>query len=118
MLGFPVEEIVRRPVITGVVVGKIVALEKHPNADRLQVAQIDVAGERLLTIATAATNVALGQVIPVATIGAKLPHLTIEPRKMRGVASEGMMISAEELALPADWFEDGIMHLEADTVLG
>jgi len=118
MLGFPVEEIVKRPVITGVVVGKIVALEKHPNADRLQVAQVDVAGERLLTIATAATNVALGQVIPIATIGSKLPHLTIEPRKMRGVASEGMMISAEELALPADWFEDGIMQLEDDRTLG
>jgi phenylalanyl-tRNA synthetase beta chain len=117
-LGFPVEEIVTRPVITGVVVGKIVALEKHPNADRLQVAQIDVAGERLLTIATAATNVAIGQVIPVATIGAKLPNLTIEPRKMRGVASEGMMISAEELALPAEWFEDGILQLEDDHVLG
>ena len=74
MLGFPVEEIVTRPTITGTVVGKIVALEKHPNADRLQVAQVDVAGERLLTIATAATNVAVGQVIPVATIGARLPH--------------------------------------------
>jgi phenylalanyl-tRNA synthetase beta chain len=117
-LGFPVEEIVQRPHITGVVVGKIVAIEKHPNADRLQVAQIDVGGERHLTIATAATNVALGQVIPVATIGAKLPHLTIEPRKMRGVASEGMMISAEELALPAEWFEDGIMQLESDRTLG
>ncbi|HTA38731.1 MAG TPA: phenylalanine--tRNA ligase subunit beta [Candidatus Acidoferrales bacterium] len=117
-LGFPVEEIARRAVITGVVVGKIVALEKHPNADRLQVGQIDVAGEKLLTIATAATNVAVGQVIPVATIGAKLPQLTIEPRKMRGVASEGMMVSAAELDLPADWFEDGIMQLEDDRVLG
>ena len=118
MLGFPVEEIVRRPVITGVVVGKIVALEKHPNADRLQVAQVDVAGEKPLTIATAATNVAEGQIIPVATIGAKLPQLTIEPRKMRGVASEGMMVSAAELDLPAEWFEDGIMQLEDDRMLG
>ncbi|HTX60556.1 MAG TPA: phenylalanine--tRNA ligase subunit beta [Verrucomicrobiae bacterium] len=118
MLGFPVEEIAMRPSITGVVVGKIVALEKHPNADRLQVASVDVAGERLLTIATAATNVAAGQVIPVATIGARLPQLTIEPRKMRGVASEGMMVSADELALPAEWFEDGIMQLEPDRPLG
>jgi len=118
MLGFPVEEIVKRPVITGVVVGKIVALEKHPNADRLQVGKIDVAGERLLTIATAATNVAQGQVIPVATIGARLPQLTIEPRKMRGIDSEGMMVSADELALPPEWFEDGIMQLDDDRVLG
>jgi phenylalanyl-tRNA synthetase beta chain len=118
MLGFPVEEIERRPAISGVVVGKIVALEKHPNADRLQVAQVDVDGDRTLTIATAATNVAVGQVIPVATIGARLPKLTIEPRKMRGIASEGMMVSADELALPAEWFEDGIMQLDPDHALG
>ncbi|HVA32760.1 MAG TPA: phenylalanine--tRNA ligase subunit beta, partial [Candidatus Baltobacteraceae bacterium] len=118
MLGFPVEDIEMRPVISGVVVGKIVELGKHPNADRLAVASVDVAGGKPLTIATAATNVALGQVIPVATIGARLPLLTIERRKMRGVESEGMMISADELALPADWFEDGIMQLEADVAFG
>jgi phenylalanyl-tRNA synthetase beta chain len=118
MLGFPVAEITRRPRISGVVVGKIVTLEKHPNADRLQVGSIDVGGPQRLTIATAATNVAAGQTIPVALIGAKLPALTIEPRKMRGIDSQGMMISADELALPAEWFEDGIMQLEADTELG
>lgn len=118
MLGFPVEDIVKRPEITGVVVGKIVKLDKHPNADRLQVGTIDVAGERPLTIATAATNVAAGQVVPVATIGARLPQLTIEPRKMRGVASEGMMVSADELALPSEWFEDGIMQLEPNARVG
>jgi phenylalanyl-tRNA synthetase beta chain len=118
MLGFPVEEIVRRPEITGVVVGKIVTLEKHPNADRLHVGAIDVGDKRTLTIATAAPNVATGQVIAVATIGAKLPHLTIERRKMRGVESEGMMISAEELALPPEWFEDGIMQLDGEVPIG
>ncbi len=118
MLGFPVEEIAKRPAITGVVAGRIVELEKHPNADRLQVAQVDVGGERPLTIATAATNVAAGQTIAVATIGARLPGLTIAPRTMRGVASEGMMISAEELALEPEWFEDGILQLEPDIVPG
>ncbi len=118
MLGFPVAEIERRPAITGVVCGRIRTLEKHPNADRLQVAGVDVGGERPLTIATAATNVAVGQTIAVATIGARLPALTIEPRKMRGIASEGMMCSAEELALPADWFEDGILQLDADLPVG
>ena len=62
--------------------------------------------------------VAIGQTIPVATIGAELPNLTIEPRKMRGVDSQGMMISGEELALPGEWFEDGIMQLDAGTPLG
>ena len=117
-LGFPVAEIERRPQITGVVVGRIETLEKHPNADRLQVAQIDAGAERPLTIATAATNVAQGQTIAVATIGARLPQLVIAPRTMRGIASEGMMISAEELALPAEWFEDGIMQLEASCAPG
>ena len=116
-LGFPVEEIVRRPRIAGVVTGKIVALEKHPNADRLQVGTVDVGSGRL-TIATAATNVAAGQVVPIARIGAILPHLTIEPRKMRGVESQGMMCSADELALDPAWFEDGIMQLDADMQLG
>jgi len=57
----------------GVVVGKLTAIEKHPNADRLVVCTVDIGANRTLTIATAATNVAVGQVIPVATIGAKLP---------------------------------------------
>ena len=111
-IGFPVDAIEQRPVVTGVLVGRIAQLEKHPNADRLQVGKIDVGNGALLTIATAATNVALGQTIPVATIGAQLPHLKIERRKMRGVESEGMMVSAEELALPPEWFEDGIMQLD------
>jgi phenylalanyl-tRNA synthetase beta chain len=111
MLGFPVDAVEARPQLSGIVAGRIVAMEKHPNADRLQVCTVDVAGEKPLTIATAATNVALGAHIAVATIGARLPNLTIERRKMRGVESEGMMCSAEELALPAEWFEDGIMQL-------
>jgi phenylalanyl-tRNA synthetase beta chain len=118
MLGFPIAEIQKRPLITGVVTGRIVVLEKHPNADRLQVAQVDVAADALLTIATAATNVAVGQTIAVATIGAQLPALRIERRTMRGVVSHGMMISADELALPAEWFEDGILQLDATTPLG
>ncbi len=117
-LGFPVETIESRPHISGVVVGKITAMEKHPNADRLQVCSVDTGGDEPLTIATAATNVAVGQVIPVAIIGAQLPHIKIERRKMRGVESQGMMCSADELALTPEWFEDGIMQLDADTPLG
>src|SRR5665213_4306979 len=118
MLGFPVDAVEARPVITGVIAGTIVELEKHPNADRLQVGKIDVGADAPLTIATAATNVAVGQRIAVATIGAQLPLLKIERRKMRGVESEGMMCSADELALPAEWFEDGILQLDADVAPG
>ncbi|MDQ2679863.1 MAG: phenylalanine--tRNA ligase subunit beta [Candidatus Eremiobacteraeota bacterium] len=116
-IGFPVDGIIPRPPLSGIVVGKITKLEKHPNADRLQIGTIDIGGPNL-QIATAATNVAAGQVIPIATIGAQLANMKIERRKMRGFESEGMMCSAEELALPAEWFEDGIMQLDADTPLG
>ncbi|HEY6326245.1 MAG TPA: phenylalanine--tRNA ligase subunit beta [Candidatus Cybelea sp.] len=118
MLGFPVADIEKRPAISGVVTGRIAQLEKHPNADRLQVARVDVGAAEPLTIATAATNVAAGQFIAVATVGAQLPELRIERRTMRGVVSHGMLISAEELALPAEWFEDGILQLDQGTPLG
>ncbi|MBV9233278.1 MAG: phenylalanine--tRNA ligase subunit beta, partial [Candidatus Eremiobacteraeota bacterium] len=114
MLGFPVEQIERRPRIGGVVAGRILELEKHPNADRLAVARVEVGTGTPLTIATAATNVAAGQSIAVATIGAQLPALRIERRSMRGIVSEGMLISADELALPAEWFEDGILQFDAE----
>ncbi len=112
-LGFPVETVEARPSISGVVAGTIVAVTKHPNADRLVVCTLDVGAPAMLTIATAATNVAEGQIVPVARIGARLPQLTIEPRKMRGVDSQGMLCSADELGLPAEWFDDGIMQLDA-----
>lgn len=117
-LGFPVESVETRPVITNVVAGTIVKLEKHPNADRLQVCTLDVGAPATLTIATAATNVARDQLVPVALIGAQLPQLKIEPRKMRGIDSQGMLCSAEELGLPPEWFEDGIMQLDAQTPNG
>jgi len=116
-IGFPVAAIEKRPALSGVVVGKIVALEKHPNADRLQIGTVDVGGSTL-SIATAATNVATGQIIPVATIGAQLTSVKIERRKMRGFESEGMMCSADELGLPTEWFEDGILQLDEGTPLG
>jgi phenylalanyl-tRNA synthetase beta chain len=117
-LGFPVESIERRTQLSGVVSGKLVRVEKHPNADRLQVCKVDVGAAELLTIATAATNVAEGQIVPVATIGAQLVGMSIAPREMRGVASQGMLCSAGELGLNADWFEDGILQLDAGSALG
>jgi len=118
-LGFPVDDVETRPKLTNVVAGRIIKLERHPNADRLQLCTIDAGGEKTLLIATAATNVAEGQTVPVARIGAELAGgLTIAPRKMRGIDSEGMLISAEEIGLPGEWFEDGIMQLEPTIPLG
>ena len=117
-LGFPVDDIVRRPKLSGVRIGRLTRVEKHPDADRLQVCTVDIGSNRALTIATAATNVAAGQVVPVAIIGAELVGLTIAPRKMRGIDSEGMLCSAEELGLEGAWFEDGIMQLETTLPVG
>jgi phenylalanyl-tRNA synthetase beta chain len=118
-LGFPVDDVETRPQLTNVVVGRIAKLEPHPNADRLQLCTLDIGGDTTLLIATAATNVAAGQIVPVARIGARLAGgLTIAPRKMRGVDSQGMLISAEEVALPGEWFEDGIMQLDPSLPAG
>ncbi|MEA2664066.1 MAG: phenylalanyl-tRNA synthetase beta chain [Candidatus Eremiobacteraeota bacterium] len=118
-LGFPVDEIDAREELTSVVAGRIAKLEKHPNADRLSLCTMDVGDGTPLLIATAATNVAQGQLVPVARIGAQLAGgLKIAPRKMRGIDSQGMLCSANELGLPEDWFEDGIMQLDESVPLG
>jgi phenylalanyl-tRNA synthetase beta chain len=118
LLGFPVESIERRPQLSGVVAGRLSAVERHPNADRLQVCTVEAGPNKTLTIATAATNVAPGQSVPVALIGAKLVGLEIAPRKMRGIDSEGMLVSAGEVGLSQEWFEDGILQLEAGITPG
>jgi phenylalanyl-tRNA synthetase beta chain len=117
MLGFPVDAVERRPHLSGIVAGRLTKVEKHPNADRLLVCQVDVGGAPL-TIATAATNVAEGQIVPVAVIGAKLVGLDIALRTMRGIESQGMLVSAGEIGFDEEWFEDGILQLEPDVPLG
>ena len=122
-LGFPVDGIEHRPRLRGIVVGRLIAVEPHPNADRLRVCRVDVAGGEPLGIATGAANVAVGDVVPVATIGAELLDLEgrplrIEPRRMRGFESQGMLCSAAELGLEGEWFEDGILQLDPSTPLG
>jgi len=117
-LGFPVEHIERRPKLSGVRIGRLANVAKHPAADRLVICTVEIAAERSLTIATAATNVRTGDVVPVAVIGAELVGLSIGPRTMRGVASEGMLCSAGELGLESAWFEDGILQLEKTLEIG
>jgi len=118
LLGFPVDGIERRPKLSGIVVGRLTKVEKHPNADRLLVCTVEGGGDSPLTIATAATNVAQGQVVPVATIGARLVGLDIAPRTMRGIESQGMLVSAGEIGFADEWFEDGILQLAPETPLG
>lgn len=84
-----------------VVVGQLVQVEKHPNADRLLICQVNV-GEGTVTIVTGAQNVKAGDKVPVARVGAVLPTgMKITEAKLRGIASYGMLCSAEELQLDA-----------------
>ncbi len=101
-----------------VVVGRITAIEKHPDADRLQVTLVDV-GNETIQIVTGATNIKLGDLIPVALDGSSLPGgKKIKRGKLRGVESCGMMCSISELNVTKEEFpsavEDGIFLLEGD----
>lgn len=109
MAGFEVEEIEdRRTWADGVVLGKVIEREQHPNADKLSVCQVDVGTGETLNIVCGAANVRANIYVPVATVGCYLPNidLKIKPQKLRGVKSYGMICSLKELGLPAD--VDGI----------
>jgi len=123
MSGSKVEGIeVQGEEISKVVVGRIVSLEKHPNADKLLVSKVDV-GNEIIQVVTGAKNVKVGDYVPVALHGATLPGgVKITKGKLRGVESNGMMCSIQELNLTKDDFpeaaEDGIFILEEGLPLG
>lgn len=99
--------------ITNVVVGKILSVEKHPDADKLVVCSVDV-GTETIQIVTGATNVYAGALVPVALNGSTLPGgVKIKKGKLRGVESNGMMCSVAELNVTVNDFpgaiEDGIL---------
>ncbi len=98
---------------SGVVVGKVVSIDPHPQADRLQVCQVDVGKKATLTIVCGARNVAVYMLVPTACIGAVLPGgMKIKKTKLRGVESQGMLCSAAELGLAES--ADGLMPLDSD----
>ncbi|MEH2295929.1 phenylalanine--tRNA ligase subunit beta [Nostoc sp.] len=109
MAGFEVEDIEdRRTWANGVVIGKVLERQPHPNADKLSVCQVDIGADETLNIVCGAANVKADIYVPVATTGTYLPNidLKIKPAKLRGVASQGMICSLKELGLPTD--VDGI----------
>jgi len=91
--------------IENVVTGRIVSMEKHPNADKLKVARVDI-GKETIQVVTGAPNVKEGDHIPVALVGAKLPGGTIKASRLRGIESYGMMCSIEELNISRDYLPD------------
>ena len=95
----------------GFVVGRVLAREPHPDADRLSVCTVDTGDGEPRTIVCGAPNVDAGQTVAVALPGARMPGgEKLRKAKLRGVASEGMILSATELELGED--SDGIMVLE------
>lgn len=104
------------PTFTGVVVGKVVSKDKHPNADKLSVCVVDD-GATKRTVVCGAPNVDAGQTVAYARPGAVLPgNFKIEGRKLRGVESQGMICSRSELGLPKD--VDGIWVMGEGPALG
>lgn len=100
-----------------VVVGELLAVERHPQADRLSLTRVRVGDGEPLSIVCGATNIAVGQRVPVALSGAILPGgRRIERAEKAGVVSNGMLCSGDELRLTGDG--DGILILPADTPVG
>ena len=106
--------------LQGIVIGEVLTKSQHPNADRLSVTTVDVGGETPLHIVCGAPNVAAGQKVPVATIGAVMysgeDSFKIKKGKIRGEVSEGMICAEDELGLGEG--HDGIMVLDAAAKAG
>ena len=105
------------PPFEGVVVGRVLTVEPHPDADKLRVCTVDVGGETPLNIVCGAPNVREGMRAPTAVVGARLPGgMKIRKAKLRGVPSEGMLCSARELGLSEE--QSGLMELPEDAPVG
>ncbi|MBK7204793.1 MAG: phenylalanine--tRNA ligase subunit beta [Thermomonas sp.] len=116
-IGLEVEEMtVLGDALDGVVVARIVECAKHPEADKLQVCQVDAGNGSMLQIVCGAPNARPGLIAPLATIGTQVGDLTIKAAKLRGVESNGMLCSAKELGLDTD--ASGLLELPADAPVG
>ncbi|HAC66167.1 MAG TPA: phenylalanine--tRNA ligase subunit beta [Cyanothece sp. UBA12306] len=120
--GLEVDEIEdRRQWADGLVIGKIIDRQPHPNADKLSVCQVDIGKETPLNIVCGAPNAKSDIIVPVATVGTYLPQidLKIKPAKLRGVPSEGMICSLAEVGLAKESagihiFDDNSLKLGSD----
>jgi len=103
------------PSFSGVVVSEVLAVEKHPNADKLTVCKVK-AGKDTLQVVCGAPNVRVGMKAPLAKVGAKLPGLEIKATSLRGVESQGMLCSARDLGLSTD--HSGLLELPGNAKPG
>src|SRR6185436_1039539 len=123
MSGLEVESSVSvAPPFTGVVVGRVLSVGKHPNADKLTVCRVDVGSGQPLAIVCGAPNVVAGMKAPCTLVGARLPgtsadqQFEIKAASMRGVESQGMLCSARELGLSED--HGGLLVITTDVEPG
>ena len=118
MHSFEVEGIEKKgEELSGVVVGEILEIKKHPNADRLQLTKIDIGKNRKLDIVCGAHNIKVGDKVPVALVGAKLPSkMLIQEAEIRGVKSFGMLCAEDELDLGKG--HEGILILKKNAKIG
>jgi phenylalanyl-tRNA synthetase beta chain len=118
MAGLEVDSVTEAaPPFDGVVVGRVLSVEPHPDAEKLRVCAVDVGGTEPLRIVCGAPNVHPGMHAPAALVGAVLPgELRIKKAKLRGVESSGMLCSAKELGLSEA--AEGLMELPADATPG
>ena len=117
-IGLEVEEVTALgESLDGVVIAQIISAEKHPEADRLQICQVDVGNGETVQIVCGAPNARAGLKAPLAKVGAVLPGgKQIKPAKLRGIESFGMLCSAKELATDSD--ASGLLELPADAAAG
>jgi phenylalanyl-tRNA synthetase beta chain len=106
--------------LKGIVIGHVLSTQRHPNADKLTCCKVDIGDGKVLDIVCGAPNVAAGQRVPVATIGAMIykgdESFAIKAGKLRGEPSDGMICAEDELGLGNS--HDGIMVLDADAAIG
>jgi phenylalanyl-tRNA synthetase beta chain len=99
-----------------IVVGEILSMEKHPDADRLNVCQVSIGTDTPLQIVCGAPNARVGIKVPCATVGTKLPEFEIKKAKLRGVESNGMLCSAKEIGLSQE--AEGLYELSSVVRVG
>lgn len=118
MLGLEVDDVAPVAIpFSGVVVGEILRVDQHPDADRLRVTTVDVGTAEPLQIVCGAPNVRVGMKAPVALVGAQLPNdMKIKNGKLRGIESQGMLCGASEIDLEDKI--DGLLELPTDAPIG
>jgi phenylalanyl-tRNA synthetase beta chain len=123
-VGLEVEQVIHLGKgLEGVITGKVATIERHPNSDHLWICQMDLGKGELTQILTGAQNVHQGDMVPVAVVGSTLPNgMKLKAAKMRGLDSNGMLCSAEELGIDSKLLlpeqRDGIFILPKDTPIG